>query len=242
MAILSEEDQQKFMDAVGGEEPEQPEQQLEETEQPESDPGVADDSGDDLHHVPYGRFKSVIDTRNELRDQVQQMEEELLYFREQAEMAERARQYAPRQRQEARGEEDPWGYLEDQEEDNSNYPSGVDDSRIGSLEARLEQAEEGFVMRELELEVGEASQRHGVPAEMIYNAIATDGSLSADDIARTYNEFVHEVEEAALNRYKNEAAPRVRTSSGPTVSGGTDGHSGDSMEDARSKLLAFLKD
>lgn len=241
MAILSDDDQQRFMEAVGGEEQE-PEQPLEETEYAGAEPEAADEDSEDLHHVPYSRFKSVIDTRNDLRSQMQSMEEELLYFREQAEQSARARQYSREPEPRQSNEEDPWGYLNEGEDNSNQLPEHEGDHRIGHLEARLEQAEEGFVMRELEMEVSEASHRHGVPTEMIYNAISTDGSLSADDIARTYNEFVHEIEEAALSRYKSEAAPRVRTSSGPTVSGGTGGHSSDSMDDARSRLLAFLKD
>ncbi len=247
MSILNEEQQQALMDRLeGNAEPEQPvEAASEPVDQQDSQPEMEEEAPaeeqetEDLHHVPYSRFKSVIDTRNELRDQMVQMEEELLYYRHQQEEMARRRASAPEPQQR---EENYWDdYLSEEDEDSA--PSAGNDPRLASIEQRLAAAEENYVMRELEVEVGSASERHGVPAEVIYDAIASDGSLSAEDVAVGYLEFVHEIEENALNRYKQEqhrAAPRVPTASAPVSTPGG-ARSSHSLEDAKHALLKHLQ-
>jgi len=250
VSILNEEQQQALMDRLEGQtEPEQPVEVASEPEvqsdsesdfeeEAEEEAPAEEQETEGLHHVPYSRFKNVIDTRNDLRNQMAEMEEELLYFRRHKEELQQKRRSNPEPQQK---EENYWDDYLSEEEDSA--PSGSD-PRLSAIEQRLEAAEENYVMRELELEVNTASDRHGVPSDIIYDAISSDGSLEAEDVATGYLEFVHEIEEAALHRYKQEqqqsAAPRVRTRSAP-VANATSNPRGHSLEDAKSALLKHLQ-
>ena len=265
MPLLDNEQQNAFANAVSGEAPsEEPVQASEpaseeQPEQPanaeapgntqEEAPKAEESEEDHPHQVPYNRFKSVIDARNEYKTQLQEREEQLLYLQRELEQRQaRQQQYQPPQRQQR--VDDPWAdLLEGNDVDRDDVdPSDDTERRIRMLESRYEEMDTYRVQQALEQEVAIAVERFpGVPERAIYEAIAGNGNITAVDAAKHYSEFIGGVEEAAIARYvqeqsqlQNSAAKRPRTNSGPQATG-SNAAKPRSMEDARAALLAALK-
>ena len=265
MPLLDNEQQNAFANAVSGETPsEAPAQASEpatevEPEQPaeaeapgntqEEAQGAEETEEEHPHQVPYNRFKSVIDARNEYKEQLKEREEQLLYI--QRELEQRRTPQQQRQQRQQRPVDDPWAELLDSGGDDdrdTSDPSDPTEHRIRMLESRYEEMDTYRVQRSLEEEVSVAvSKFPGVPERAIYEAIAGNGSLTAHDAAKQYSEFVGGIQEAAIARYveeqsqlKNSAAKRPRTNSGQQGAPG-DPAAPRTMEDAHKALLAVLK-
>jgi len=211
--------------------PEEQEEQEEPSEAPETEDA---ESSDDLHQVPYSRFKSVIDTRNDLRYQVQQLEEQILYIQQQGQAAPQ-KERAPEPEQ----AHSIWDDVDD------GVPEQADD-RYAQLEQRLERLDEMAAENELEGELAVVTQTHpDVPQEVILEAIAGNPELTAQEVAESYSQFVAEIEESALARYKQQTqgvAPRVGSLSSPAVAGATPEKTELNMNTARDALVNFLQD
>tara|TARA_R110000824_G_scaffold36852_2_gene113989 strand:+ start:6985 stop:7761 length:777 start_codon:yes stop_codon:yes gene_type:complete len=258
MSVLSSEQSAAFANAVSGEEPreeteipasEPVEAEAPEEEVAEEEPGESGDEEDHPHQVPYNRFRDVIEARNHYKSHVQQLEEELLYAREEAQRQPQAHREPPRQ---PRQEEDPWAELVgDLGSDGRDYsdPDDVVERRLRALEGNVQNVADNQAERQLEHEVqGAVSQYPHVPPNAIYQAIANDGRVSAEQAARDYTEFVSSIEEAAIASYvsdsakhKQSAAKRPDTSSGRGAPKRELGKAL-TMTDAREALLAALKD
>ena len=265
MPLLDNEQQNAFASAISGETPSEepveasepagqtePEEQVE-AEAPENtqgeEPKAEESEEDHPHQVPYNRFKSVIDARNEYKEQLKEREEQLLYM--QRELEQRQPPQQQRQERQQRPPDDPWAELLDSGGDDdrdTSDPSDPTERRIRMLENRYNEMDTYRVQRSLEEEVTAAvGQFPGVPERAIYEAISNNGSLTAQDAAKQYSEFVGGLQEAAIARYveeqsqlKNSAAKRPRTNSGKR-SAPSDPAKPRSMEDAHAALLAVLK-
>ena len=245
MSVLSSEQQSELiarLEGSGEPEPQEPvvetaaapEVEPEESAEPDAAPEIEDEGSSDDHHVPYSRFKSVIDTRNDLRYQVQQLEEQLLYIQQQG-------QAAPQQeRQREQESHSIWDDIDD------GTPVSPEDDRYSMLEQRLERLDEIAAENELEGELAAVSNSHpDVPHEVILEAIAGNPELTAHEVAESYSQFVAEIEEAALARYKQQnqgVAPRVGSMSSPAVAGAAPSRQPISMDTARDALVNFLQD
>ena len=259
MALLNEEQRNAVAERLSGGSPEEPSEPFasetaeaqpaaEAQEAPESPPEA---EGDHPHQVPYNRFKEVIGARNELQGTLQEREQELLYMR--ARMDQMQEMYQQKESRPA-----PSYYQQDNQKDEFDMFSDDDDQgapvepqfeeRFSHMEARLAEAEQASVSNELEREVAGALQQFpGVPEEVIYQAIAHDGHISATEAAQNYSSIVAEIEEAALARFAEgqrtkQAAPRTHSTSNYSAqSSEPPRETVNDMEHAREKLLEYLR-
>tara|TARA_R110000824_G_scaffold120442_1_gene275841 strand:+ start:3252 stop:3992 length:741 start_codon:yes stop_codon:yes gene_type:complete len=242
MSVLSDEQKQAFMAKLEGNEPPEAEAP-EETVDAASEPEVQEDpeeeysdedpeaEAEDVHHVPYSRFKNVIATRNELRDRVKELEENLLYARD----SQVTQEEAPRAKPES-----VWDEFDALDEPQGEAPDG----RLELLEGRLNQVDSYVAERELELELVQVQHEYPeVPQEIILEAIIGDPELQAMDVAAGYSEFIAEIEEGALARYKSEnqgVAKRVGSMSASVAGAETSGGGPKTLGESREALLSFL--
>ena len=258
MALLSEEQQNAVAERLSGGSPEEPSEPIA-SETVEAQPAaeteeVAEsppqEEADHPHNVPYNRFKEVIGARNELQSALQERDEQLLYLR--ARMDQMQEMYQQKESRPA-----PSYYQQDNQRDEFDMFSDDDDQgapvpqydeRFSQMEARLAEAEQATVSNELEREVAGALQQFpGVPEEVIYQAIAHDGHISAMEAAQNYSSFVAEIEEAALARHVQEqqtrqAPPRTHSTNNYNAqSSEPPKEKIDGMEHAREKLLEYLR-
>lgn len=210
----------------------------------------ASDDGDQehSHHVPYNRFKQVLDARNSHKSEVEQLRQEMAQLREQMNSA-------PQQ-----SSDDDGDYLGGSDLDDLLYDyddDGVSGSpdvgpHMSELVKRIEHFEVYQAEQELQREVAEAKETYPhVPDDVIYQAVARDPSASVMQIAEQYSAFVGGIEEAAIARYMKEhnmqapqaeAPPRpARSGAPPLRAASTDKAPPKNLEEAKKSLREYLK-
>lgn len=200
------------------------------------------------HHVPYNRFKKVLDARNSHRGEVEQLKREMAQLRKQME-------FAPET-----SYDDDDDYLGDSDfddlfGDDSDYETSAQ-PEVGSQMAELLQRVEHFEVyqaeQELTREVAAAKEQYpNVPDDVIYQAVARDPSVSVLSIAEQYSAFVGGVEEAAIARYMKEhgmetpqaeAPPRPARSGAPPLRQGlTEKAPPKNLSESKGALLEYLR-
>jgi hypothetical protein len=210
---------------------------------------TASDDGDQghSHHVPYNRFKKVLDARNSRQSEVEQLKREMAQLREQM-------QSAPQQ-----SYDDDSDYLGDSDfddlfGDDSDYGTSAQPevgSQMSDVLQRIEHFEVYQAEQELTREVAAVKEQYpNVPDDVIYQAVARDPSVSVLSIAEQYSSFVGGVEEAAIARYMKEhgmetpqaeAPPRPARSGAPPLRAGvTDKAPPKNLSEAKASLRAYL--
>ena len=195
----------------------------EDVEVEESDDG---DQGNS-HHVPYSRFKNVLDARNTHKSELEQLKREISQLRKQESLSS----------EQSYDDSDDYfegSDLDDIFNDDSDY--GVQESpeagsQMSEVLKRIEHFEVYQAEQELTREVSSAKEQYpNVPDDVIYQAIARDPSLSVISIAEQYSSFVGGVEEAAISKYMKEhnmenpqaeASPRPARSGAPPLRHGS---------------------
>ncbi len=206
-----------------------------------------DESG---HSIPYGRFKSVVETRNTLRSENDTLKAQLEAMKT---------QYAKLQ-QPVAGSASPdvpevkssWldEYIND---DYSTEPYGqVDDQRYQQLEQRIHHFEVQKAQTELQKELVTAIEKYpSVKEEILLHAVVQDPNVNVMDVAERYNTFIASIEEDAIARFskgqktKKTAPPRVKGVSSDDRMPGSVGNGQQkpkTMKDAKRAALSFLKD
>ena len=215
-----------------------------------TDDGPSQTEGDQehSHHVPYNRFKKVLDARNSHRGEVEQLKREMDQLRKQM-------QSAP---ETSYGDDDD--YLGDSDfddlfGDDSDYETSAQPevgSQMSELLQRVEHFEVYQAEQELTREVAAAKEQYpNVPDDVIYQAVARDPSVSVLSIAEQYSSFVGGVEEAAIARYMKEhgmetpqaeAPPRPARSGAPPLRQGlTEKAPPKNLSESKGALLAYLR-
>jgi len=202
-----------------------------------STPEQNEDSG---HAVPYSRFKSVIEARNELRNRTSALEKQLAELQDQLEK----RPATPQHREEK-------SYFDF--DDESTFEDPVE-SRFQSYEERIYQMEVQNEQVKLNREIEVAQSRFpDVGREMLLQAVINDPNADVMDVAERYSTFVNGLREQAIADYvktnqmqkAKPAAPPVVTTAGSSQYGRIPGSSGEgrpkNMEEARNSLFDYLK-
>ena len=192
-----------------------------------------EDSG---HAVPYSRFKSVIEARNDLRSKTSALESQLSELRSQLDS---------KNTQPVRQEQSYDSVIE--YDDLSDYDDYSDpmDNRLQTYEDRIYQMEVTHEQQKLSQEIGIATQR--------FPEVSKDVIL---DVAERYSTFVSGLRESAIAEYLQTNpqgappvirpdAPPVISSAGSSLSGRLPGSSRTSrpqnMDQARDSLFDYLK-
>jgi len=198
------------------------------------------------HAVPYSRFKSIIDSRNEFRNgldeaqgRIQELEEYL------ANVAQQSAEPAPP----AKTEDDWFESLYSEELEVADPYA----EKYGAIENRLNELEVYKAQYQLEEEIGYAEQQYpGVPRSVMLQAVVSNPEVDVMDIAERYSTFISAVQEEAIAQYSQqqqleaplppEAPPRVSNSpSGHTHNGSGHESTPNNLDDAKAQMFDFLK-
>lgn len=197
--------------------------------------GLSDDGEEDSgsHRVPYNRFKQVIDARNQLRNERDILSEQLGSLTAQVEELRASGQQS--QASQPQAQEGPHGeassipdFLTEEE---VQYFEGIQKkfgAQYSNLESRLQKYEMVNAERQLEAEIGHATEKYpDVPRRAILEAVA-NGNVNVMDVAERYSSFVNQMREQAIADYlalqpqeEGEApkvAPRPSKAAGSMVS------------------------
>mgnify|MGYP001175879360 CR=1 FL=1 len=161
------------------------------------DSAAADEEVPSGHRVPYDRFKQVLESRNQFREERAELEAELEKFRAQPQSAPAP---APVQSTSQDTSDDAWldRYLAGEDD----QPSVQDDAKFKEFQDRLYNTEVQLARQQLEVEVGSALQKFpGVPRDVILQAVANNPSATAEAVAEQYSSWVAGVEEKAISAY-----------------------------------------
>ena len=188
-----------------------------------------DSDNDEGHSIPYKRFKSVVETKNELKSQKAALERQLEELKSQLNV---------------KSNEPKETKADDEFENLLRQFDDVDapDERYTSLESRIKRFEEQAAQKELESELNSVLKKYpNVPEAVLLQAVVNDPSSNMESVARQYDAFVSEIQQSAINDYMktSKAAPRRPTSSGAT--GPSPSAKPRTLEGARSAALEYFK-
>lgn len=185
-------------------------------EEPSEDSPQGEEEGEgkgSMHRVPYDRFKSVIDARNQYKHETETLRQQMQSM--QTQLKQMQTQPASRPVQ-AQTQEDPWNYESDDE------LADPLEKKYSSLEGRMNQMAIYQAEQQLEREIhGVQSSYPGVPRELLLQAVVLDGSSDLMSIAENYSAHIASVEEGAIARHvatakpKRETPPRAAKSGSP---------------------------
>tara|TARA_R110002012_G_scaffold303595_2_gene505437 strand:- start:3621 stop:4403 length:783 start_codon:yes stop_codon:yes gene_type:complete len=231
--------------AVEQTEPNEPVEAVQETVEAQQDVQVEASSPSEAEHqVPYGRFKEVINARNDLRNRNDDLERQLQELQTQ-------QQNVPTEQSTSQyqGEFDNlYGQLDEQPYDDEYS------KRFQSMESRIEEFEVFQEQQKLETELSFAADRYpGVPREALLTAVINNPNTDVLDIAERYNTFVSGIRESAIAEYaktngvqQQELPPAVppRVTPGPSgqvATGYGDQPKPRNLNEAKDALFKFLQ-
>jgi hypothetical protein len=198
------------------------------------------------HQVPYGRFKEVINARNDLRSRNDDLERQLqeLHSQMQHQQSVPTEQSTPSYENEF---DNLYGNFDEPYEDEYSQ-------RFQSMESRLEEFEIYQEQQKLEQELAYASDRYpGVPREALLTAVINNPEADVLDMAERYNTFVAGIRESAIADYaktngvqQQELPPAVppRVTPGPSgqvATGFGDQQKPRNLDEAKNALFKFLQ-
>jgi len=193
--------------------------------------GEADDGETSGHRVPYNRFKQVVDARNEYKEKISSLEQQMADLGEQLKLAQQIKQMLPpQQAAQANDAEGDWldSVIGDLDGSGKAPPQ---DPRVDALLERVKAQEVALAQRELEADISAAIGKFpSVDRTALLQAVVADPTASVMNVAEAYSARIAEIEEAAIARHladnkppepeaaaaKPEAAPR------PAKSGAAD--------------------
>jgi hypothetical protein len=232
-----------------------------EADSQEDKAGESFDDVDSGHRVPYKRFKSVLEARNEFRDRATGTTSENEKLRMQIEelqtrIASSPATSAPPEKI-APPSDDAGDWIDrllagddtpQPQQAAVASPDGVLKHGLKDLEARLQNMELAAAETTLATEVKAAIEKYPVIEEgVLYQAIAQNPGTPAMTIAENYNTWRSEVEESAIAAYlkaqgdgKPQAAPRPKSSGSAGVIAPPPGEGPKTMDQARESLRAYL--
>lgn len=196
------------------------------------------------HAVPYSRFKSVIEARNELRSKTSALEKQLAELQDQLNRRENS----------SPAKEERY-FAEDSYEDFSEDPY---EDKLQTYENRIYQMEVAHEQQKLNQEIQFAQQRFpDVGRELLLQAVINDPNVDVMDVAERYSTFVVGLREQAVADYLKQnpqasAPPVVRPDAPPVIKaagssqyGKLPGSSSEqrpkNMDEARNSLFDYLK-
>jgi hypothetical protein len=150
---------------------------------------------DEGHQIPYKRFRSLVDTKNELKSKNLELERQLAEFKAQLESGKNQTKS-----EQASDDDDVDRIFQSLLNDDEDTP----DERYSSLEGRLRSFEEKQAAVELEKEMsGVLSKYPAVPEAVLLQAIVDNPSVSMEKVAKQYDAWVSEIQQSAINEYTN---------------------------------------
>lgn len=210
----------------------------------------SDDEHVDGHRVPYDRFKSVLDARNEYKGELETLRERNRELET----------YLGSKKPAAESPYEEFSVSDYETEDYDGLSDSMDygDERVKKLEGQMHDLRVQHYKQQLKHDMDIIQDKFpNVPPESVLQAVANDPSTNIFQVAEVFNSFLVEREEAAIQRYlkehpdsaveaaPNQAAPRPRTSGGGEAPGSSripKDKRPKYMKDVRNALLDYVKD
>ena len=152
-------------------------------EEPHTEAEPSTSASNETPRVPYSRFKSVVDEKNSLKAEIEKL-------RSQLESKPSSASY--------------------EEEDLSFLDTDGPDPVVKDLQERISRFEQAQAQAQLKAEVSAVVAEHpGVPASVLYKAVAEDPSIDLTVVAVQYTEYVESIKQKAIEEYqsKQKVAP-----------------------------------
>lgn len=202
------------------------------------------------HRVPYNRFKSVVEARNEYKGEIETLRER----NRELEAYLASKPSAPEGHESASTESEDYDYGLDFDDDTG--VDGYDDGRVNQLEKQMHELRVQGYKQQLMRDMDTIKERYpNVPPESVLQAVANDPKTNVFQVAETFSTFLAEREEAAVQRYLKdnpqgagrspEAAPRPRSAgsgNSPRDSRAPKSNRPKHMKDVRNALLEHIRD
>ena len=196
------------------------------------------------HSVPYSRFKSVIESRNDLRQKTSDLEEQLSTLESRFSQQENANQAQTETKS-----------LTDQYLDDDIYYDDADDvsSNQDIYESRIHELEVSHQEVQLQKEIDYATHKYpDVTEEVLLQAVINDPSVDVTDVAERYSTFINGLKEEAIAEYTQRVpAAASPPSVPPRVGSASSSNMGRSplgaeskpktMDDAKGAFFNYLK-
>ena len=165
------------------------------------------------HRVPYNRFKSVIDARNQYEQDAREAQAQLQ--RLQSEFEEFKKAQAARPQQDVQGGDDSDKWLEDILGGEDKQPDV--DPQYQQLEQRLYKFEMAQATAQLDAEVADVRSKYpNVPEQVLYQSVARKPDVSLERVAEAYSTRLAQIEEQAIARYLQEN-PQAQAPAAPVA-------------------------
>lgn len=163
------------------------------------------------HQVPYKRFKSVLDARNEFKSQADAHKEELVKLQNQISSLKDQQAATPDKPEtiSAESNEDDWldNWLDD---DSGEAGSKAWETKAQDLDKRIARFEFQQARVQLDKDVADAMSKHpNVPKQLLLQSVIQNPSVDLTVVAEHYASFVAGIEEKAIENYSQEATPSV---------------------------------
>lgn len=216
-------------------------------QQETSAPSVSDDNNslssgeDEGHRVPYKRFKSVVEARNEYQQEVNSLREQLQSYEE--------RLASARKSDTTEDVSSDWDWLESHSDDDYEETGSFENERFAELNSRIEKFELFQAEQALEKEIQQVTSDYpGVPEQVLLQAVVNDPDVALRKVAEAYSSFVASTEEQAIARYLEEnkaptPAPRGNSKGSSPAQGlvPTENKKISSVSEGSKALRALLK-
>jgi len=176
------------------------------TDESSADSPEGEDEGEgkgSMHRVPYDRFKSVIDARNQYKHETETLRKQMLEMQEQLKQS--PPQPATRQVEQSQ-QDQSWDY------DTDDEPLDPLEKKYFTLEGRMNQMAVYQAEQQLEREIGHVQNSYpSVPRELLLQAVVLDGASDLMSIAENFSSHIASVEEGAIARHIASAKPKRET-------------------------------
>lgn len=214
-----------------------------------NDEGTEEEEYADGHKIPYKRFKNVLDARNGYKDEIESLRER----NRELEAYLASKPSSPDREPEEESYDDSDFEYDDDVDTDIDFEGGYDDKRVKQLEGQMHELRVQHYKQQLMRDMEIIKDKFpSVPPESVLQAVANDPSTNIFQVAETFNSFLAEREEAAIQRYIKEnpqvapeAAPRPRRSGGGDAPGSSrvpKNKRPKYLKDVRNALLQHIKD
>jgi len=170
---------------VEASEPEQPEQEAEAV----TPPAEEHEEFKDGHSIPYSRFKSLVDKKNEYQSQADSHSSRIAELEKQLEQAKQFAQFTPQQQQQKQ-----------EEEAAGNVPLSGDPD-IDALRQDMWDVRVQMETQKVIKEVSAVAQSTGLEESLLYDVLENDPAANLSTWASHYQSRIAEIEEAAIARH-----------------------------------------
>lgn len=179
-------------------------------DQQQSEFDVEDSENKTSHNVPYKRFKSVLDARNDFKVQAEAHKEELVELQKQISSLkeQQASNLNVTETPNSTESDDDW--LDNWLNDGNDDSGSAWETKAQDLDKRIQRFEFQQARAQLDKDVATALSNYpNVPKQLLLQSVVQNPSVDLNVIAEHYSTFVAGIEEKAIANYSQADTPSV---------------------------------